>query len=544
MTGMGGTSLAVCASMEQFLEAEQRFVEKQQRAMDDIKHAMDAFLVEQRLVFQRSSFGAPAPRVGGSSRQQSRSGPEKQVLLSSERASTADSGSGTESVEVKTCSLDDASARAGQWFEQLFHTKTNRKRDIKPKHWPQHTLLPLVRSMPWNLFSALIVVSMCLSLGVEVHCHMKEEVCLSLHRTLPCNVYVSRDDPTQVLENNGHNVLCPAHMSKNRLGDWWRIINLVLFTIEMFVRILAEQGDFYAKSNLMKWWNILDSCLWVVSVVDLVREDPVVQVLRVIRLGRAIRLFELFPELRGMFYSCFACFESLGWAFFLLACFMYMVAIYLMEVAVYYLSHNNGHTLLNEAYLGGLASNWNGLYISLMSLVYSITGGLDWQQVAEPYYHMGTWGDVHGFVFTFFIFMSTIGLLNILVGVFVQKANDVGSVSRDAALAQSYLKIMDTKRNMEELFDEFDKDNSEEITTSEIERGLTEPRIQAYFRVLEIDIVDKNLFLNHFDEDHDGSVSKEEFVEGCQRLQGSTRPLRELRRVLDEIKELKDIQQR
>jgi len=291
--------------------------------------------------------------------------------------------------------------------------------------------------------------------------------------------------------------------------------------------------------NMMKWWNILDTCLWVITAADLVSDDPLVQVLRVGRLVRAMRLFELFPELRVMVWSCIACAQSLVWAFALLFCLIYMVGIYLMEVALHYLKHSS-HPL-DEVYQKSLASNWNGLYITLMSLVYSITGGLNWQPLAEPLSHMGSWGDIHGLVFTLFITMSTIGGINILVGIFVQKANDIGSVSRDAAIDQAYLKHIEEREDMKDLFDEFDKNSDSRITTDEIARGLSQPRIRGFFYHLNIDVADKKLFLDHFDENHDGYVSKEEFVRGCQLLQGASRPLREMKRLHDEIKGLKGL---
>jgi len=385
----------------------------------------------------------------------------------------------------------------------------------------------------------MIVLSMCVALGLETHCHMKKIICLALHHPESCNIFVSRVDYDNVQNVTSWYDVCPSGISSDDGVTWWKWINASLFTIEMLVRVSAEQRDFYANVNLMRWWNILDTCLWVISVVDLVLDDPRVQVLRVGRLVRAMRLFELFPDLRAMFWSCFACAQSLLWAFFLLASFMYMTAIYLMDVAMYYLGHNKD--LLKEEYIKGLASHWNGIYISMMSLVYSITGGLDWQAVADPFFHMGSWGDFHGLVFTSFIIMSTVGLLNILVGVFVQKANDVGSVSRDAAIAQAYLKRMDNKRDIVEVFEEFDKDSNWQITPFEIERGLNQPRIQAYFDHLDIDVVDKEFFLEHFHDIDDGCVSKDEFVRGCLVLQGASRPLREMKRLLDEIKGLKEL---
>merc|ERR1712217_272256 len=113
--------------------------------------------------------------------------------------------------------------------------------------------------------------------------------------------------------------------------------------------------------------------------------------------------------------------------------------------------------------LVSLAHNWNGIYDSMMTLVFAVTGGNDWEPLACPFYHMGNYGAFHGMVFTFFIFPSTVGLLNILVGVFCQKTTDIGSVYRDAALAQALSKSEHNRNDFNDLFDEFNTDKNDEL---------------------------------------------------------------------------------
>merc|ERR1712226_511641 len=105
---------------------------------------------------------------------------------------------------------------------------------------------------------------------------------------------------------------------------------------------------------------------------------------------------------------------SLGWSIFLMMIFGSMIAIYFMELAMHFLQDDSYvKSAQNATHCGditdleSLEQNWNGIYNSIMTLVFAVTGGNDWQPLACPFFHMGDYGVFHGMVFTFFIFTST-----------------------------------------------------------------------------------------------------------------------------------------
>merc|ERR1719329_756300 len=55
------------------------------------------------------------------------------------------------------------------------------------------------------------------------------------------------------------------------------------------------------------------------------------------------------------------------------------------------------------------------------------------------------------------------------------------------------------------------------------ERILNDERMQAYFRVLDLNITDAKDLFRILDADKDGTIDIEEFTTGCQKLRGGAK---------------------
>jgi hypothetical protein len=221
-----------------------------------------------------------------------------------------------------------------------------------------------------------------------------------------------------------------------------------------------------------------------------------------------------------MLYSIWACVGAIFWAVCLLIAFTLMFAMFFEEVAYWHLDHQSP----KPETVMVLKKYWNGMFASFLTLISSVTGGVSWEVPAEPFFSMGVYGDFFGMVFMTFILWTLLGMINIVVAVFVKRTEDLSSVSRDFALASATGIAIKNEKQIEDLFDELDKDKTGAICLTGIKEGLKHKRIQAYFHHLGIDIMRPDLMVNFFDEDHDGTLDRKEFVEGCKRLQGGAKP--------------------
>merc|ERR1711920_578824 len=81
-----------------------------------------------------------------------------------------------------------------------------------------------------------------------------------------------------------------------------------------------------------------------------------------------------------------------------------------------------------------LQDEWSGLGFAVRALVYTITGGLSWGDVSEPFWHMSF---VHGTIYGLFVVIAIFGLLNVLVGIFVRQTEEARSWDLDGVLGRA-----------------------------------------------------------------------------------------------------------
>merc|ERR1719468_570878 len=151
-------------------------------------------------------------------------------------------------------------------------------------------------------------------------------------------------------------------------------------------------------------------CLLSMAVEMLHLEDgaemfgnlTILRMLRVLRAARVIRLCQFFKQLRLMLYSVVSCLVSMMWALVLIFMCAALAALYLEDSALGYLKdthkadHSNPCSSSNGTVQEGpawqddpvrqsLEENWGGMFVAVRSLIYAISGGADWGDLAAPF---------------------------------------------------------------------------------------------------------------------------------------------------------------
>eukprot|EP00812_Abedinium_dasypus_P002473 NODE_1301_length_1181_cov_687.086146.p1 GENE.NODE_1301_length_1181_cov_687.086146~~NODE_1301_length_1181_cov_687.086146.p1 ORF type:complete len:364 (+),score=93.57 NODE_1301_length_1181_cov_687.086146:3-1094(+) len=309
----------------------------------------------------------------------------------------------------------------------------------------------------------------------------------------------------------------------------------LVFTLELLLRILSEQCSFCSHNNPNLSWNILDTFIIGTSLTESVMAElglytvdlsllRMLRNFRLVRVLRVVRTMQIFSDLRAMVAGFFSSFSSLCWATFVLALLIYLYAIVLMQLLE--VSLTSGLSESDETFV---LTYFGSTLESMFVLAMCITGGMDWGDISLPLREISKF---HNVVFTSYITIAVLGVLNIVTGIFVESATK--HVQNDAS-HMMMLEITSRFKWLEELakaFEDADMDNKGRISLDELKKYIGSPTVRACLRGLGLDVDADNVegFFKSVDFNGDGYLTIMEFVEGCGHVAGAARQL-ELARV-------------
>jgi len=306
----------------------------------------------------------------------------------------------------------------------------------------------------------------------------------------------------------------------------YKVINwifCVLFTVELFLRICSFGRKFFYNAD---WkWNIFDTvivCMQLAeeltsAIVDamfgselgseytnftLVR---VLRVLRLVRIVRFTRILRLIRELHTMVGSIIGSLRSFLWTVVLLFGLIYCVGVLITQIVADHIRAEPDQDLGDPAlrrYYGSLGS-------SVLSLFQALSGGVDWEDLLTPL-HLVTDSTLISLFYSAYIAFCMFVMLNLVTGIFVDSAQTNIREDRD----------LDLVNRVHELFNTADDDHSGNISWQEFKNQLENPDMGEYFKTIDLDMSEAEHLFELLDVHGVGSITSEEFVNGCLRMRG------------------------
>eukprot|EP00928_Gymnodinium_smaydae_P018658 TRINITY_DN17111_c0_g1_i1.p1 TRINITY_DN17111_c0_g1~~TRINITY_DN17111_c0_g1_i1.p1 ORF type:complete len:686 (+),score=88.50 TRINITY_DN17111_c0_g1_i1:111-2168(+) len=301
----------------------------------------------------------------------------------------------------------------------------------------------------------------------------------------------------------------------------------IIFTLELSLRVVAYGRDFLKLPHV--GWHLFDCVLVGTQLMDeivflvlltngtsssdgasAVGAMRMMRVLRLVRVVRLVRVIRLIGELRTIVLSIVGCFKALIWAMALLLLIMYIVGLYVTQIA---LDSRLTAKATGDAVSEGLVMYFGSLGDTILSLYQAVTGGEDWNTFLKPLRR-----DVSPALVPLFMFYIAFGLLcmlNLITGVFVESACKEAKKDKD-----SY--IMNHVRSM---FATIDVDGSGTISWDEFSSVCDSKGMMEVFADIDTDIAEAKKIFRLLDEDDSGNIDPEEFVKGFGRLRGPAKSL-------------------
>jgi len=318
------------------------------------------------------------------------------------------------------------------------------------------------------------------------------------------------------------------------------LIFLTYFTLEIAMKLFVFRRLFFTMT--MWGWNVLDLVLVLVHLgeelimiiansvgwLDEDEQSPgfllrTLRILRAIRIIRVLRVTNFALDLR-LLVSCLThSLRPFFWTLVLIFLLVYIVGIYFTQVVLVERAHGS----LPPDVDGIITAKFGNVPQSALSLFQGLTGGIDWNDLAEPIIqYISPW---LGLVLILYIAFASLAVLNVITGIFVESA-----ISKADKIREKY-KVL-TARN---LFKELDKSCAGRLSFDDVHNHLSTPKVENYLTNLDIDREDAEFLFDMLDVDSSGFIDVDEFLNGCIRLQGPAKALdlllvtRETRSALD-----------
>jgi hypothetical protein len=252
-----------------------------------------------------------------------------------------------------------------------------------------------------------------------------------------------------------------------------------------------------------------------------------------IRVLRVLRIMRFFRDLRMMVCSILQSLGSLSWALCLLVIIMFLWAVIFMQGAIVHLRLEGHNIDPNDVVLEGIVAWYSSLFDTMYTLMAAITGGIDWTDAVTS---LDSISPIYRCLWTFYIIFVVIGVMNVLTGIFVERACELSGLDKDLVVQAEMKRNEAFLVEMKKIFDEADVNRSGTINWHEFKAYLENPRVQTYLRTKQLNAFDARLFFDMLKDGRTDELDLQAFVVGCQRLKGQARSA-DLLAVLKECRE-------
>lgn len=302
-------------------------------------------------------------------------------------------------------------------------------------------------------------------------------------------------------------------------------IFIAFYTIELALRFLDHRCYFFCCEEAA--WNVLDFALVLISLVDTLlmalRIDErgggnitLVRTLRLLKVAKILRTFrvmQVFRELAQILESFLNCIISLFWSLVMMILVIWLFALFFLQGLSGYMKDHD----VSESEADAIRKDFGSLLRAMSSLYMAVTGGNDWAFYLNIVARAGIPYEILFFLFTFvFVF----ALLNILTGIFVEKAVVAAQPDREEMIAEQCRKRIQDAAEFHHLCCVLDADHTGTISRDEFMSSMRSELMRSYMAAKGIEVRDVDLFFDIVGASDADEVSIERFVQGCMNIKG------------------------
>eukprot|EP00930_Biecheleria_cincta_P042043 TRINITY_DN28913_c0_g1_i2.p1 TRINITY_DN28913_c0_g1~~TRINITY_DN28913_c0_g1_i2.p1 ORF type:complete len:612 (-),score=116.69 TRINITY_DN28913_c0_g1_i2:497-2332(-) len=307
---------------------------------------------------------------------------------------------------------------------------------------------------------------------------------------------------------------------------WLRAMNLlllVLYASEVFLRLVTLQGSFFAGCAN---WDTFDLLLVLTDILFMLLkailpgmdDNAGIRALRICRSLRMVKAIRIWPPLRELYimmHGLLGAFKAMVWSFvmlFLILTLFGIIAVETINPIVQSIATEGGFPDCDRCHRA-FASVWS----SMLTFFQQVVAGDSWGLITIPVMEREPWTQPF---FIAVVVTIQFGILNLILVAIVDQAHQS---SQDDAIFQARTRQEEfekTRKEMLHLCKVIDSDSSGTISLDELMVGYeSNPELANSMRFLDVKKDDMKILFDVLDQDSDGAVEYEEFVEQLFNMQ-------------------------
>jgi len=307
---------------------------------------------------------------------------------------------------------------------------------------------------------------------------------------------------------------------------WLQVCNIIVMVVYFFdvcirlyvFRLKYFYDPFRVFDFLVISADIIMTLTLSISSADIPVPSTLSRIGRVMRVGRALRMMAVFPQLGFMLKGMMFAAKSLVWGvlmLFMVICFWSILAVVFINPLVKEM-HENLDFWAGSTCAARCPHAFESVAMAMLTFCQQLVVGEGWGDINTPV--MEKYPST--VLFFMLVLVSTnLAVLNMLLGVIVERATEAKNVTNREEAAKKDREFDDAARHLYHLCTELDTDQSGRITFAEFEAGFEDnPEFADILRVMDIDREDLEVVFSMLDVDRSGDVAYEEFVEQLHNM--------------------------
>jgi hypothetical protein len=327
--------------------------------------------------------------------------------------------------------------------------------------------------------------------------------------------------------------------SKNQLlmFDVAEVLFTVIFTSELFLRILSEGRTFVSRKNPNFQWNVFDAVVVGSALLENLASAVAVatpnvsalrmlRTLRLMRIFRVIRVMRFFRDLRLMIAGIVTSLKPLLWACLLLLVIMYMYGVLILMVVGDELRTrvDSPADTNHDADIDAILMYFGDLVTAVWTLFQAILRGMDWGDAADALSSL-SWAV--GYSFGVYVAFSILCVLNIITGIFIDNVTKTAQSDADTVWMEENENREKVNKEIEDLFESADTDKNGYVDFTEFCLHLSKWEMQAALQRMGVPIGTETAggLFTLLDFDGNGMIKVEDFSTILPQLHGQARAI-------------------